>query len=201
MAINGYDLFALRRTVVESKHTEDSIVKLLRQRFNQGYTYRINNAFIYAPDWECDFFCMNRDGYAFEFEIKISRADFQNDFQKYKHMLFKKPDKRGLLLPNRFYYVVPDGMVSSEEVPKYAGLIWVDKHASIMKRAPFIHKVKHDYRRVLCDKFYERLMAQRRESATVKYELARAKSVFENLKGRFTEEEREWLRQQALLAE
>lgn len=103
------DLFSRKKNDSRA-HTEESIIKILRKRFNQGYTYRIHNAFIYASDWECDFFCVNDEGYAFEFEIKISRADFQNDFLKYKHMLFKKLDKRGVLMPNKFYYVVPDGM-------------------------------------------------------------------------------------------
>ena len=172
------DIFNPQKTAGDKKkHSEDSIVKLLRQRFNQGYTYRLNNAFIYASDWECDFFCVNQEGYAFEFEIKISRSDFQSDFQKYKHMLFKKIDKSGLLMPNRFYYVVPDGMVSPDEIPKYAGLICVQQqHLVIVKRAPFIHKVKRDYRKILCDKFYDRYIAQRREMAMMKYDFTSVKN-------------------------
>ncbi len=196
---SNYDLFAPAKKEEEPAHTEDSIVKLLRQRFNQGYTYRINNAFIYAPDWECDFFCMNRDGYAFEFEIKISRADFQNDFQKYKHILFKKPDKHGLLLPNKFYYVVPEGMVTAEEIPKYAGLIYITGHANVIKRAPFIHKAKRDYRKILCDKFYDRYIAQRREFVTAKHDIANAKMVLKHMEEHIPQDYKQWLRSLGLL--
>lgn len=188
------DLFD-KKTTAEVKHSEDSVTKILRNHFNQGYTYRINNAFIYAHDWECDFFCVNSDGYALEFEIKISRGDFQNDFLKFKHLLFKKTDKKGILMPNRFYYVVPEGMVSTEEIPKYAGLIYITgQHMKIVKRAPFIHKEKRDYRKVLCDKFYERYTSQRREFAQLIYDMKNARKLFEKMQGYLTEQERSDLR-------
>jgi hypothetical protein len=183
------DIFSKKESVVK-KHTEESIVKILRKHYNQGYTYRINNAFIYGYDWECDFFCVNKEGYAYEFEVKISLADFRSDFQKYKHLLFKKIDKKGVLIPNRFYYVVPDGMVAPADIPKYAGLIYiVNTHAKVIKRAPLLHKVKRDYRRILCDKFYERYIQQRRDYAASIYNITLAKTWFENLKHNFNKHE------------
>ncbi len=198
---NEFDLFNPNiRDSGELKHTEESIIKILRAHFNQGYKYRLGNAFIYASDWECDFFCINQEGYAFEFEIKISKADFQNDFQKYKHMLFKKPDKYGLLLPNKFFYVVPEGLISADDIPKYAGLIYiVGGHLKIVKRAPFIHKVKRDYRKVLCDKFYERYIQQRRDYAADKYMLQNAKFMFEQLSKYLPVHEQNVLRHMNLL--
>lgn len=150
-------------------HSEATIIKALRSYFQNGYNYRIENAFIFS--WECDFFCTNRDHYSFEFEVKISRSDFKNDLKKKKHEYLNSgihPLKA--YLPNRFYYAVPKGLVSVSEVPSYAGLIYVDGFVSIEKRAPFIHKNKHDYRRILCDKFYHRWIEQRRENGRLSHE-------------------------------
>ena len=189
------DLFNPHKKPEPTKHTEESIIKILRNRFNQGYTYRIGNAFIFSPDWECDFFCVNDEGYSIEFEVKISRADFQNDFQKYKHTLFKRPDKSGILIPNKFFYVVPEGLVTAQEIPKYAGLIYVGQHAEIVKKAPFLHKSKRDLRKVLCDKFYDRYTMERREKAEVKFKLRRAKELFAGIEKYLPERERGYIKE------
>ncbi len=121
-----------------------------------GYVYRISNVFIFARDWETDFFCINRSGFSFEMEIKMSRKDFKIDFKKNKHQLISERSKTKLI-PNRFYFVTPMDLISIDEVPEYAGLIYVrNGHLMIMKKAPFIHKIKYDFRRKLCDKFYHR---------------------------------------------
>ena len=51
------------------------------------------------------------------FEIKISRADFLNEF--------KKPNKRrpALFFSNEFYFVTPKGLLKPEEIPSDCGLI------------------------------------------------------------------------------
>lgn len=60
------------------------------------------------------------------------------------------------ILPNKFWFAVPDGLVSLDEVPKYAGLYYISEDGVITtaKRAPFIHKKKHNLNQVLLDKFY-----------------------------------------------
>lgn len=166
----------------EKKHTEESIVIILRSHFNRGYTYRLNNIFIYGDNWESDFFCVDDEGYAYEFEIKISRSDFKYDFKKYKHYLFKKPNKSGFLMPNKFYYVVPDGMVVAEDIPNYAGLIYiVGNHLEIIRKAPLIHNVKRDYRRRIASKVYERYATQRRQLALVRIENEELKKLIRNI--------------------
>lgn len=59
-------------------------------------------------------------------------------------------------LPNKFWFAVPEGLVTVDEVPDYAGLMYVTEDGQIkeIKRAPFIHKEKHDLKQVLLDKFY-----------------------------------------------
>lgn len=44
------------------------------------FYYHLTNSFIY--EWESDFFCLSKEGYAYEVEVKISRADFRADFKK-----------------------------------------------------------------------------------------------------------------------
>jgi hypothetical protein len=61
--------------------------------------------------------------------------------------------------PNRFYYCCPDGLLSVEEIPAYAGLLYLNEaNTSVreVKKAPFIHKEKNvdKYIRSLIDKFY-----------------------------------------------
>jgi len=145
------------------KHTEATILKAIHNYFSSGYKYSIKNSFIFRFDWESDYFCVNREGYTFEIEAKISEVDFKNDFKKEKHKLFiQNINKR--LRPNKFYYAVPRDLIKEEEIPDYAGLIYVDdSHATIIKRAPFIHKEKYDYRKILCDKFYYQWLNNRRE--------------------------------------
>ena len=66
--------------------------------------------------------------------------------------------------PNKFYYCVPDGLVKKEEIPAYAGLIYIkDKEASIIKEAPFLHKNKLDLRNILLNKFYYETLELRRK--------------------------------------
>lgn len=154
------------------KHTEQSILKGIHNYFSSTYKYCIKNSFIFRHDWESDYFCLSKEGYALEIEAKISKADFKNDIKKEKHKLFDENlNKR--LLPNKFYYAVPTDLIKKEDVPKYAGLIYVDdySHATIVKTAPFIHKQKFDFRKILCDKFYFQWLNDKRKVHHMEYEI------------------------------
>jgi translation initiation factor 1 (eIF-1/SUI1) len=68
---------------------------------------------------------------------------------------FMKPV--GERMPNYFYYAVPDGMLEADEVPPYAGLIYIheDKGFSIIREAPRLHTTKYtDGELNLGEKFY-----------------------------------------------
>jgi hypothetical protein len=57
--------------------------------------------------------------------------------------------------PNKFFYCCPEGLIKKEEVPKYAGLIYIkNKNYRIVKNAPFIHKNKFVPKDMLFDKYY-----------------------------------------------
>lgn len=153
---------------------------------------------LYVFDWESDKLMETKSGYIYEFEIKISKADFKNDFKhkKDKHIILAGEEKYGdkflpryyeLLeenrkigpwaeqsflqyapkckryqvtghrRPNYFYYAVPTDMIKTDDVPEYAGLIYVDEHGrlSVVKKAPCLHKEKYtDVELNYAEKFY-----------------------------------------------
>lgn len=160
------------------KHTEQSIIDKLRFKYNSNILYKLNNAYIFKNDWESDFFIVQKQsGYCYEFEIKISRADFFNDMKKAtKHSILSKAEyttqrslfdeqngwskkeelQKHTFRPNKFFYVVPEGLIKKEEVPPYAGLMYIDdvEHIRTVKEAKFIHKEKLKFESTLCLKFY-----------------------------------------------
>jgi hypothetical protein len=67
-----------------------------------------------------------------------------------------------IVVPNRFYYAVPEGLIDKKEVPDYAGLIYVDDFSiKKIKEAPFLTKRKPDLNSILLDKFYYLSLDQR----------------------------------------
>lgn len=84
----------------------------------------------FHSDWEADILVIGEDGCSHEIEIKLSRADFKNDFKKkYEHhqtgQKFLKHDKIacGDYPCNSFSFLIPQGMVESDEIPPYCGII------------------------------------------------------------------------------
>lgn len=153
---------------------------------------------LYVFDWESDKLLETRSGYIYEFEIKISKADFKNDFKhkKEKHIILEGAEKyhdkylpkyyerleksrknggrseeyfhrwadtskmylaEGHNRPNYFYYATPPDLITAEEVPEYAGLVYVNQWGviSTVKKAPCLHKEKIDDATLnLGEKFY-----------------------------------------------
>ncbi len=118
----------------------------------------------YTPKrwWECDLFTVTEAGYSTEYEIKLTKYDFMKDAAKSDNSYDARrarrsgremPGKHELLAarsercPNRFFYVVPDGMLTEAEVPEWAGLITIENYhgrwrPSTLKEAPRLHKTK-----------------------------------------------------------
>lgn len=108
----------------------------------------------YIDNFECDILEVNQSGFTTEYEVKISRSDFKNDRKKLD--LSRNVLKDDLIqLGNRtnyFYYVVPENLLSVDEIPEYAGLIYVKqkqeskRYTMLMferiKKAPKLHKNK-----------------------------------------------------------
>ena len=142
-----------------SGHIENAIIKNLADRafpvYLKNYTNKGFN--------EADVFGISGAGQMYEFEIKISRSDFLSDFKnkQHKHRLFNERNalytynvwKKGkmtdatydlIVLPNRFYYACPDGLINKNELPDYCGLIYIDEGGKYteIKSSPLLHHHK-----------------------------------------------------------
>lgn len=89
-------------------------------------------------DWESDLVSVTRADYIHEYEIKVTRADFKADAKKKRARILVDAVERIPLWggverervhrrPNYFWYVVPAGLITVEEVPEYAGLMYVSR--------------------------------------------------------------------------
>lgn len=93
--------------------------------FRQGWKYWLFNTFFYK--WEADCLAFNDAGQTLEFEVKLSHADYKADLLKEKHSAFRCRFNTAERVPTKFYYVCPWEVIRPDEVPDYAGLIWVYK--------------------------------------------------------------------------
>lgn len=182
----------IRKRRMKTELTE-AIIQQKLSYFRTAVKYDIDNLYVFR--WESDKLIKTRSGYYYEFEIKISKSDFKNDFKHKtdKHHLLKAMltgEKYTLTFyrewevnknryvsfeafeksrqcsryitdkqkkPNYFYYVVPENMITAEDVPEYAGLIYVTDYGWLktVKKAPLLHKEKYtDDQLGLGEKFY-----------------------------------------------
>ncbi len=58
--------------------TEQKIQRVLN-KFMASPKYKVDGLFVFR--WESDKLLWTKSGYIYEFEIKISRADYKNDFK------------------------------------------------------------------------------------------------------------------------
>lgn len=124
--------------------TERKIQRNLWGLFS-NHQYRFVNIQFFSVTGEiADFFSFLWSGYCQEVEIKLSRSDFKADFKKPKHEAIKQGKFKGVA--NRFYYAVPNGLIKENEIPDYAGLIYVSEFGSlnVIKKAPLLHRLKFD---------------------------------------------------------
>lgn len=72
-------------------------------------------------------------------------------------------DIKDNIIPNRFYYCVPEGLISKDEVPDYAGLIYFNEKEKYnklneVKKSRLLHKNKYLdekwFIKILLEKFY-----------------------------------------------
>ena len=86
-------------------------------KFSEGFIQEVLNGFfaynsvkynidgLYIFDWESDKLLETRSGYIYEFEIKISKADYKNDFKhkKDKHIILAGEERYGDKYLPRYY--------------------------------------------------------------------------------------------------
>ena len=117
-----------------------------RERYERGVE-SVSNVYYFGRKWETDVLSLEKSGYLTDHELKISRADFLADFRKPRHAAMKarKAGKGRRACPNRFYFVTAPGIVTAKDIPPHAGWMVVQgNRVEIRKRAPLLHKGKHD---------------------------------------------------------
>jgi len=104
-------------------------VELLK--WAQASTSEIVVPNFYIGPYECDVLKVSKAGHTYEYEIKVSKADFKKDFEKKRRVHWNTNEtksKHDVLLDgkrvNRFYYVVPEDLIKPEQVPNGLGLIY-----------------------------------------------------------------------------
>lgn len=91
------------------------------------------------------------------------------------------------LLPNKYWFACPEGLIEEKDVPEYAGLFYVNDESNSfhsgypVKTAPFIHKRKLNLPTLLFDKYHYGYQSQANEIETLKYKLWEANEKIKNL--------------------
>lgn len=152
--------------------TEETMREYL-QHFRSNPRYKLHNLYVFG--WESDLLFLSKSGVWTEIEIKVSRSDFLADLKKVeKHSVLA--DKQNHMKPNRFFYAVPEGLVLQDEVPDYAGLLWVMNsscHFTVaVKPAPLLHNHKitpEDLK--LADKFYFNMVSAKTDALVARNQM------------------------------
>jgi hypothetical protein len=113
-------------------------------------------------NWESDFLTFNLDGQIHEFEIKLSRAEFLNDFKKPKHARLKNGRYSDYRIPNFFTFVLPAGFGRRYEIPEYAGLMEWNVQGGTVK-VKTIRSAKELSPVRCCERDYEFLISKSNE--------------------------------------
>ncbi len=107
--------------------SKDILTRLIWEYNYKGNVLTWNNVTL---PFESDFFILTKSGYMSEFEIKVSRSDFKADFRKQRYLPYigrvhkHEMMKNGEYPLKHFSFVVPENLVSVDEVPEYAGLYY-----------------------------------------------------------------------------
>lgn len=138
----------------------------------------VPNSCLFA--WESDVVSVLRSGFIHEFEVKVSRSDFLADARKDRARYLVEPVRKGYFAdyavarPNYFTYAVPEGLVTADEVPEYAGLIYVRRREqagvgeSGLIFEYFVREVKAP-RRLHSDKIQPRQLQQLARALDTRY--------------------------------
>lgn len=81
--------------------------------------------------------------------------------------------------PNRFYYITPKGLLDVKEIPKYAGLLeYSEGEITHVKTAPWLHKNKLNYDKILLDKYRWRFETLKENNRALKTELDKFRDIY-----------------------
>lgn len=168
----------------ESNMTEENIINGFIQMAQRERTNNKVFPNIHLGGFECDILELTKAGYLYEYEVKISKADFKADAKKKtwagtKYELIKLGNRT-----NYFYYVVPEGLLSVEDVPEFAGLIWARKgeHGISIKGETIVNdRIYFDYKKAALklskEKASEKRILKLMESMYYRYHAIRQEVV------------------------
>lgn len=137
----------IKRDNSTSKNIESALCMYLYEKSHSPITTRFTGMGLS----ECDVISISKSDYIYEYEIKISRSDYKRDFIKEKHThiineKFTRVRKGDLeyLLPNYFTFVTPLDLIRVDEIPDYAGLIYIDDDLNfiVVKKPNLLHNTK-----------------------------------------------------------
>ena len=83
---------------------------------------------IYLGHLESDMISVTKAGFIHEYEIKLNTTDFKADFKKTKHAHMRN---RHYQFRNYFWFVAPEGLIDTKDVPEYAGHIEISRHREV----------------------------------------------------------------------
>jgi hypothetical protein len=137
----------IKRDNSKSKNIESALVMYLYEKKHSPISSKVKISGLQ----ECDVISVSKSDYIYEYEIKISRSDFKKDFIKEKHnhilnekFTYVRKGEQLFRVCNYFNYVVPKDLISPDEVPEYAGLIYINEDFTfeIVKKPKLLHKTK-----------------------------------------------------------
>lgn len=137
-----------------------------------------SNVFLWG-NFESDYIKITGSGYIYEYEIKMSKQDFKKDFEKYNYFANNKK-KHDMILSGEsglkgFSFVVPENLISIDEIPQYSGLYYIVKSdrntfsVNCVKEPPILKAKKIDDKKreqLLMKTYYKYSEIQRMERLT-----------------------------------
>lgn len=173
------------------------VMDILDKEFVSSAMYTLTNLYLYS--WESDFVKISKGGFVYEVEIKLTHSDFESDFKKEgKHKLFKTQydrinskwgsvKKEGIVnCPNYFYFATLEGVIEKDEVPAYAGLIYVypdKKYIQVVKEAPRLNIGRINQEGLNLEYKMYRMMKKWRDAAIKAYNGESTRKAVEGVRG------------------
>jgi len=138
----------IKRDNSKSKNIEAALCLYLYEKSHSPITTHFSGSGLS----ECDVISISKSNYIYEYEVKISRSDYKKDFIKEKHNLILNEKHTMLshngdliyLLPSYFSFVTVKDLIRVNEIPDYAGLIYIneDFKFDVIKKPKLLHNIK-----------------------------------------------------------
>lgn len=108
------------------------IIKRMLYKLDPFKNVAMANVSVLGYPWESDLIKVMPSYYWYEYEVKVSRADFRKDFEKTarngmrvdKHEFLAGAFQALKAKPKRFYFVSPIGLLKESDIPAHAG--WIE---------------------------------------------------------------------------